>query len=221
LSDLERIIEFIVAVDGLKAVVRKTRPTGLDRYENAAEHSWQVSLLALLLAKHARDAIDIQRVIEILLVHDIPEIDVGDRIVYAGHDAARSAAERQAAERIFGLLPRDQARLCLERWEEYEARASNEAIFAYAIDRTMPLLHNLATDGRAWRENRIPLERVLGVNSAIGEALPSVWEHLRDAVQAMAADGVFDVGDESRPCRVGDRPVGQQPAGSAAGRRNS
>jgi len=182
-GDLGRIIQFITEMDKLKAVLRKTKPVGLDRYENSAEHSWQVSLLALLLAPHARQPVDPARVVEILLVHDIPEIDSGDQIVYRGRNEARTAAEREGARRIFGLLPEPQAGWCMSRWEEYEARQSNEARFAYAVDRLMPVLQNLENGGQSWRENDVPLEKVLAVNAAIGEALPSVWEDLEVVIR--------------------------------------
>ena len=171
-------------MDKLKAVLRKTKPVGLARYENSAEHSWQVSLLALLLARYAPQPVDPLRVVEILMVHDIPEIDSGDQIVYQGASPARADAERRAARRIFGLLPEPQAAWCMARWEEYEARESNEAVFAYAVDRLMPILHNLKNDGQSWRENQVPLEKVLAVNAAIGDALPDVWAH----VQALIRD---------------------------------
>jgi putative hydrolase of HD superfamily len=177
--ETQRVIEFIIEADKLKAVIRKTKPAGFERYENSAEHSWQVCLLATLLANRAARPIDIQRVVEILLVHDIPEIDASDQIVYAPHDAARFAAEKHAAERVFGILPEPQASWCLSRWEEYEARESDEAVFAYAVDRMMPLLHNIENDGQSWRENDVPMARVLEVNSAIGEAMPEVWDHVR------------------------------------------
>jgi len=178
-NDLRRIIQFVIELDKLKAILRRTKPVGLERYENSAEHSWQVSLLALLLAQHAREPVDVLRVVEILLVHDIPEIDSGDQIVYQGPSEARADAERKAASRLFGLLPEPQAGWCLSRWEEYEARKSKEAVFAYAVDRLMPVLQNLENGGQSWRENNVPLERVLAVNAAIGEALPSVWEHVQ------------------------------------------
>ncbi len=181
-DDLQRIIEFILELDKLKAVLRKSKPIGLERYENPAEHSWQISLLALLLAPHAREPLDVARVVEILLVHDIPEIDSGDQIVYERPSEARAASERQAARRIFGLLPEPQAGWCLSRWEEYEARKSREAVFAYAVDRLMPVLQNLENNGQTWRENNVPLEKVLAVNAAIGEALPSLWGRLRERI---------------------------------------
>ena len=129
--------------------------------------------------------------IEILLVHDIPEIDSGDRIVYQPHDRKRNAAERLAAERIFGLLPELQARWCMSRWQEYEERQSKEAIFAYAIDRLMPVLHNLNNNGQSWRENRVSLEKILSVNEAIGKALPQVWEQVQTMIHQAAQAGVF------------------------------
>ena len=191
-NDIQRIIEFILELDKLKAVLRKTKPLGMDRYENSAEHCWQVCLLALLLAKHARHPVDVIRVIEILLVHDIPEIDSGDHIVYQSPEEGREEAERQAALRIFGLLPNPQASWCMSRWEEYEARESKEAVFAYAVDRLMPVLHNLKNDGQSWRENKVPFEKVLALNAVVGEALPSVWEHIQVLLGELPAKGQFE-----------------------------
>src|SRR5512137_2322189 len=104
-EDLRRILEFIVELDKLKSVLRKSKPVGAERYENSAEHSWHVSLLALLLAGHTKETIDVPRVVEMLLVHDIPEIDAGDEIVYRGPSEARAESELRGARRIFGLLP--------------------------------------------------------------------------------------------------------------------
>ena len=185
-AEIKRAIDFIIEMDKLKQVLRKTKPVGLERYENSAEHSWQVCLLAVLLAPHARLPVDTGRVLELLLVHDIPEIDAGDQIVYQGPSDARSAAERAAAGRIFGMLPDAQNEWCLARWEEYEARSSREAVFAYAIDRLMPVLQNTRNNGQSWRENQIPLDRVLAINAAIGDALPAVWEHVRSLIEEFA-----------------------------------
>lgn len=178
----------MLELDKLKSVLRKTKPLGCDRYENAAEHSWQVCLLALLLAKESPKQINIARVVEILLIHDIPEIDAGDQIVYQNHSDERLREERKAAQRIFGLLPEPQSSWCLERWEEYEARGSDEAIFAYAIDRLMPVLQNLNNSGQSWIENKVSLEKVLKVNAAIGSALPSVWADVESLITGF---GVF------------------------------
>jgi len=193
-QDLSRIIEFIIEADKLKSVLRKTKPVGLERYENSAEHSWQICLLALLLEQHAGRPVEVARVVEMLLVHDIPEIDAGDQIVYQSPSETRAVAEREAARRIFGLLPEPQAGWCLSRWEEYEARESNEAVFAYAVDRLMPVLQNLKNHGQSWRENNVPLEKVLAVNAVIGKALPSVWEDVQALIGEFAAGQVENLG---------------------------
>lgn len=182
--NLDQVFRFILELEKLKAILRRTKPLGCDRYENAAEHSWQVSLLALLLAEHSAKPINIARVVEMLLVHDIPEIDAGDQIVYEHQNEKRHEEEKKAAERIFGLLPEPQSSWCLGRWQEYEARQSDEAKFAYAIDRLMPVLQNLNNAGQSWTENQVPLDSILRVNAAIGEALPSVWQHVMPMIKA-------------------------------------
>jgi len=193
-SDLQRIIAFIVELDKLKAVLRKTKPVGLDRYENIAEHSWQVCLLAQLLSEYANTPLDIVRVTELLLVHDIPEIDVGDQIVYQTKDKSRADAERQAAARIFGLLPQHQAGWLMSRWQEYEDRKTSEAAFAHAIDRLMPVLHNINNNGQSWRENRVSVEKIRAVNAVIGEVCPAVWELVQDSLEQLSKEGLFDYG---------------------------
>jgi putative hydrolase of HD superfamily len=193
-SDLQKIIDFIIEVDKLKGVLRKTKPVGLNRYENVAEHSWQVCLLAQLLSPYAGAPVDIVRVTELLLVHDIPEIDIGDQIVYQTKDDSRAVAEREAAARIFGLLPELQAGWLMSRWQEYEDRKTSEAIFAYSIDRLMPVLHNINNNGQSWRENRVPLEKILAVNAVIAEACPPVWEYVRDILAQLSKEGLFDYG---------------------------
>jgi putative hydrolase of HD superfamily len=182
LDDISRISAFILEVDRLKAVLRKTRPLAVARPENSAEHSWQVALLATLLAPYALQPVDVSRVVEILLVHDIPEIEIGDVIVYAGPDPERELAETEAARRVFGMLPDPQGTRCFELWLEYERRETPESRYAYAIDRLMPVLHNLQRGGGTWREFGITLDQVLAVNSVTGEALPEVWDQVRAQV---------------------------------------
>src|SRR5436309_12870928 len=118
-ANVRRLFDFAVELDRLKAVLRRTQPVGLDRYENSAEHSWQVALVALLLARHSTEPVDVQRVLEILLVHDVPEIDCGDAFVYARDPVATAARERAGAERLFGLLGEPDGPRLLARREEY------------------------------------------------------------------------------------------------------
>lgn len=184
MDDISRISAFILEVDRLKGVLRKTQPRAVNRPENSAEHSWQVALLAVLLASYSPEPIDIARAVEILLVHDIPEIEIGDVIVYAAHDAERERQEAEAARDIFGILPEAQATRCFELWREYEERQTPESRYAYAIDRLMPVLHNVQRGGGTWAEHGIELEQVLAVNVVTGEALPEVWDEVRAQVIA-------------------------------------
>jgi putative hydrolase of HD superfamily len=198
--EIHRLFDFAVELDRLKGVLRRTRPVGLERYENSAEHSWQVCLVALLLARYSATPVDVQRVVEILLVHDVPEIDCGDHFVYARDPVAIAAEEAAAAERIFGLLPGETGQRLLDRWRECEERKTPEALLAYAADRLMPVLHNLRGGARSWRENDVPLHRVKEVNRAIGDSCPEVWEQLEPLIDALfaghlAAAGELDGGE--------------------------
>lgn len=188
---LRRTLDFAIELEKLKAVTRKTKPVGLDRYENSAEHSWHVCLLALALADRAAREVDVDRVIELLLVHDVPEIDAGDHYVYASTRGEHVASERRAAARLFGLLPEPQATRFLERWEEFTTGESAEATFARAVDRLLPVLQNLANGGQSWRENGVTLEQVLSVNSVIASAAPSVWEEVRLRLREAEKQGHF------------------------------
>jgi putative hydrolase of HD superfamily len=190
---MQQIVDFILELDKLKAVTRKTRPLGLERYENSAEHSWQIALLAASLAHHADGPIDIDRVICMLLVHDIGEIDTGDTMVYVEEGwAERKAAESAAARRIFGLLPGPQGARFLALWQEFEAGETAEARFAHAADRAMPVLLNLANRGQSWRENGITHERVVGrVAPPIRAGCPALWAYLEVRLEAARREGFF------------------------------
>ncbi len=190
---MRQIIDFILELDKLKGVARKTRPLGLDRYENSAEHSWQIALLAASLAPHAETAIDIDRVIRMLLVHDIGEIDTGDTIFYAEEGAAeRKAAELVAVTRIFGLLPKAQAAMFMALWQEFDDAQTPEARFAHAADRAMPVLLNLANNAQSWRENGISYERVVRrVAPPIRDGCPALWIYLEARLEEAHQQGLF------------------------------
>jgi putative hydrolase of HD superfamily len=190
---LERIVGFILELDKLKGVTRKTRPLGLARQENSAEHSWQIALLAFSLEPYAPSPVNIHRVVEMLLVHDIGEIDTGDTIVYAEEGASeRKAAEAKAVERIFGLLPEPQRATFLSLWREFEAGETPEARFAHAADRAMPVLLNLANGGQSWVENGIAHERVVRrIGPPIKEGCPALWDYLEKRLEDERRKGWF------------------------------
>lgn len=190
---IQTIIDFILELDKLKGVTRKTRPLGLDRQENSAEHSWQIAMLALSLEPYAAEPVNINHVIAMLLVHDIGEIDTGDTIAYAvGGWNERKAAELAAVTRIFGLLPEPQRSRYLALWQEFEAEATSESRFANAADRAMPVLLNLANNGQSWRENGITHERVVArVSAQIEAGCPALWAYLEERLAAAQRDGWF------------------------------
>lgn len=182
---MQQVIDFILELDKLKAVTRKIRLRDTDRYENSAEHSWQLALLASSLAPYADTPVDIDRVIRMLLVHDIGEIDTGDAMVFAeGGWEERKAAELAAVTRIFGLLPPEQGAELLSLWKEFERGETADARFANAADRAMPVLLNLANAGQSWRENGISYERVVArVASPIRAGCPALWDYLQSRLE--------------------------------------
>jgi putative hydrolase of HD superfamily len=190
---MQQIIDFILEVEKLKGVTRKTRPLGLDRYENSAEHSWQLALFAISLGRFAEPPVDMNRVVRMLLVHDIGEIDTGDTIVFAEDGwADRKAAELAAVKRIFGILPEDQAADFLALWQEFEKAETANALFAHAVDRAMPVLLNLANKGQSWRENGISYERVVHrIKPPIQAGCPALWDYLEGRLEEARNKGLF------------------------------
>ena len=177
---MQQTIDFILEIDKLKAVARKVRPIALDRFENSAEHSWQIALLAASLVFYSNAEVNIDRVIRMLLVHDLGEIDAGDTIVFAeGGWDERKAAELVGVKRIFGLLPEETGASFLALWQEFEQGESPEARFAHAADRAMPVLLNLSNKGGSWLENGISYERVVQrVGPEIKAGCVALWEYL-------------------------------------------
>lgn len=190
---MQQIVDFILELDKLKGVTRKTRPLGLARYENSAEHSWQIALLATSLAPYAEPGIELSRVIGMLLVHDIGEIDTGDTMVFVeGGWDERKAAERAAVTRIFGILPEPQGAALLALWHEFDEERTPEARFANAVDRAMPVLLNLANDGQSWRENGISYERVVRrIAPQIRAGCPALWDYLEARLEDARRSGWF------------------------------
>ena len=174
---LHQQLRFILEIDRLKAILRQSHLIHAARRENSAEHCWHLAVMAMLLAEHAGQQVDSYRVLKMLLVHDIVEIDAGDTFLYDEEASLDQVErERQAANRIFGLLPEDQAGELRELWDEYEAHTTPEARFAVALDRLMPLLHNYHTQGKLWNEHGITQDQVLAYNACINSGSERLWQ---------------------------------------------
>jgi len=195
LQRLQQQIRFIVEIDQLKAVLRRSYVISSRRKENSAEHSWHLAIMAVLLAEHANEAVDLLRVVKMLLIHDIVEIDAGDTYAYDGAGALhRVERERRAADRLFGLLPQDQASELHGLWEEFEARATPESRFAKALDHLMPLLHNYHTQGLSWQEHGITDDLVLAYNSHIRDGSEALWQVACSVIEESVAKGFLSSG---------------------------
>jgi putative hydrolase of HD superfamily len=188
---LARQVAFIAECDKLKEIFRQTVNTQSRRPENDAEHSWALCLCVIVLAEHANArALDVLRVLKMVIVHDLVEIDAGDTF---GYDTARQADQHAreciAADRIFGLLPADQAREFRALWDEFEAQQTPEAKFALACDRFQPVLLNTLTQGGGWKKHGVTEDRVLERNSRIGAGSTELWRHVEQLIRDTADAG--------------------------------
>ncbi|MGO8749101.1 MAG: HD domain-containing protein [Thermoguttaceae bacterium] len=179
-SRLDQQMEFLVEIDKLKQVFRRTWLTDKSRRENDAEHSWHLAVMVVMLREYAASPnLDMLRTAKMVLIHDLVEIDAGDTFFYdqAGQ-SDKGAREQKAADRIFSLLPPDQAAEIRDLWEEFERRTTPEARYAAALDRLQPILHNYHTQGKAWQEHGVTSAMVLARNRHIAEGSPALWDYL-------------------------------------------
>jgi putative hydrolases of HD superfamily len=177
-------MNFLIEIDKVKHIFRHTRLFDGSRNENDSEHSWHLALMAIVLSEYANSPVDLAKVIRMVLIHDIVEIDAGDIIVYAESlNGQRLEAERAAAKRIFGLLPDEQRDEMIQLWEEFEKKETMEAKFAGALDRLEPVLQNCLDKGYAWHRHGITEEKVLSLNSRIGSGSKIIWEHARKMIE--------------------------------------
>lgn len=193
-SRLKKQIQFILEIDKLKRIVRQTPLIDRNRKENDAEHSWHISLMAILLQEHAEaHNIDLLRVVTMLLVHDLVEIDAGDTFCYdeAGN-ADKVERETRAADRIFNVLPGDQAAYLRSLWDEFEAGQTAESKFAAAMDRLQPLLHNYHTEGGTWKEHGISKDRVIERNHPIADGSKALWDYAAGLIDDAMDRGYID-----------------------------
>ena len=187
---LRRQLEFLVEADRLKAVLRRTTLCDGSRPENSAEHSWHLALMASVLAEHAGPGVDGGRVLRMLLVHDLVEIDAGDTFAYdSAANVGREERERRAAERIFGLLPPEQGAGLRALWDEFERQETPEARVAVALDRLQPLLANHHAGGGSWRAHGVTRAQVMRRMAPIEAALPAIWPTVLDIVGRNCALG--------------------------------
>ena len=192
MKQIEDILSFVVEIEKLKNVNRKTKPVGLDRYENSAEHSWHICLTALMLKDYANERIDINRVIQMLLIHDLGEIDAGDTIIYASQNSKVKDEEAAGVKRILGMLPKDKADEYFELWHEFEAGETADAAYAKAIDRVPPLLHNLHGNGHSWKTHQVSKEMVFDLNGEhISKGSEALWSVMESKLEKAVDDGLL------------------------------
>ncbi len=184
-------IEFILEVDKLKHVLRQTILMDKSRRENSAEHSWHIALTVMVLSEYARDAgIDFFRVMKILLVHDLIEIDAGDTYCYDDQGRKdQGQREKLAADRIFNILPPDQAGTFRNLWDEFEERKTPESRFANALDRVQPLLHNYFTRGQTWQDNDIKSDQVKSRMQPVDDGAPALWNYVSSLISDAVKKG--------------------------------
>jgi putative hydrolase of HD superfamily len=173
---LEKQLNFIIEIDKVKNILRKSKLFDESRFENDAEHSWTISIMALLLEEYADFSVNIERIILMLLIHDIVEIDAGDTFLYSEKRDKAHDNETKAAERIFGLLDKDQKEYFIKTWNEFEDQETNDAKFAAIFDRLEPLIQNYVYEGYTWKKYNITYEMVIEKNKHIKEASEKIWE---------------------------------------------
>ena len=175
-SNFEKQISFIKEIDKLKYIQRKTSLFNSTRNENDAEHSWHLAMMALVMSEQSNEKVDLLKVIKMLLIHDIVEIDAGDTFLFdTKKDHNNTEEELKAAKRIFGLLPEDQAKELIAIWEEFEAAETAEAKFAKAMDRLAPMMQNDSNDGGTWKEFNVPYQTVIEKKEKIKEGSEAAW----------------------------------------------
>lgn len=185
-------ISFIKEIDKLKYIFRKTKLMYSDRPENDAEHSWHLAIMTILLAEYSNQSIDVLKVLKMVLIHDIVEIDAGDVFIYdTQKNHKNTEEERKAAIRIFGILPDDQAEELMLLWEEFEAEETAEAKFAKVMDRLEPLLQNVSNDGGTWAEFGVKYDTVLQKKEAMQYGSITLWEYAQQLLSDSVERGIL------------------------------
>jgi len=181
--NIQVMLDFILSLDALKGVERRSVPSGMKRRENSAEHSWHAALCALLLEGESAFGVNVQRAALLLLMHDVPEIGCGDTFAYAVERSDATVREARALDELLSSLPAVNARELRALWEEFAANRTPEARYANAIDRLIPLLQNLSHGGLTWREHDVRLEQILAHNGQLAEVFPAIWAIVLPRIQ--------------------------------------
>jgi len=189
---LSKQISFIKEIDKIKYIQRKTKLFNSDRTENDAEHSWHLAMMTIVLAEHSDTPIDVLRVLKMVLIHDIVEIDAGDTFMYDTEKSHTNTDNEQlAAIRIFGLLPKEQADELIAIWEEFETGETNEAKFAKSMDRFEPLLQNASNNGGTWKEFDVDYSKVYEKKKVIEEGSTSLWKYAENLLNESVEKGIL------------------------------
>jgi putative hydrolase of HD superfamily len=190
---LEKQVQFIIEIDKLKQVVRQTLLTDASRLENSAEHSWHIAAMAILLHEYAAERdMDIFRVVKMLLIHDLVEIDAGDTYCYdIDAHADKAQREQAAADRIFNILPADQAVELRALWDEFEIGQTPESRFAAALDRLQPLIHNYSTGGKMWQQHGVKKGLVVSRNRHMELGAPTLWKYAAKLIDDAVAGNML------------------------------
>ena len=190
MTRLEQQINFIIEVDKLKSIIRQNYLTDGSRKEDDADHSWHLALMCAILGEHSNEKIDIVKTMTMVLIHDIVEIDAGDTYAYdAEANVSKRERELAAAERIFNLLPEDQANQMRALWDEFEEDLTPEAKFASALDRVQPSLLNAASDGKSWKEHEVTFSQVMKRNEVTHEGSEVLWEYQYNMLKQQVEKG--------------------------------
>ncbi|HHF0481574.1 HD domain-containing protein [Vibrio antiquarius] len=188
---LEKQLALVIELDKLKSILRRTRVKSAEgRLENSGEHSWHVALMAILMEEHANAPVDICRVMKMLLIHDVVEIDAGDTFVYdTAASPEQAEKEIRAAERLFGMLPSDQEQELLALWHEFEAAQTDDAKYAKALDRLIPMLLNYHNNGQSWKEHGVSCEQALTINKRIEFGSVTLWDKAKELIEEATEKG--------------------------------
>ncbi|MFB9296463.1 HD domain-containing protein [Persicitalea jodogahamensis] len=191
-DNLLKQVAFIKEIDKLKYIQRKTKLFNSDRPENDAEHSWHLAMMTIVLAEHSDKPIDVLKVLKMVLIHDIVEIDAGDTFMYdTSKNHTNTEEELLAAKRIFGLLPTEQAEEFIAIWEEFEEGSTDEAKFAKSMDRLEPLLQNTSNNGGTWAEFGVPYQKVYDKKKAIKHGSTSIWNYAENLINDSVEKGIL------------------------------